>query len=398
MTGKEVLTIGLVLGIAMLLSLPVGAGAPAQVPDTPGHSGGWDSGLNWSKPEDANKMWQERCRETRYFGWINYSDGNAKGRFVEFKFNETTGEISDYAVKVYSKTGDVESYKLFDSVRPGFGVSEVRVMGSIFMARGAEGMLIVHDNPAGVIHHMARNASEIDYVVAPDFYVTSTYRNQTFANVVWILSNLTNLTGSVIAGNGTLVIENNTVKVTLAAGQSSFRVHAMHRYGHPRLELQYALGRIGAEISISKREGVVLDDISVYRNDIGAEIREMTEERLRLRVEGEGEGTVIAVTLENQVRNLEHIRIRMDGAEMKKVTVEEVFGAMNGEGRYAAIQDDAGNPVMYIYIPHFSTHELEIFAASQEINIIYIGLAFAVGLAAGVALTYLVFRVRKNSG
>ncbi|MEM3395943.1 MAG: hypothetical protein QW620_00335 [Thermoplasmata archaeon] len=398
MTGKKVLEIGIVLGIAMLLLLPVSTATPPQIPETPGHSSPGDNGLNWSKPDEANKMWQERCKETRYFGWFNYNDGNAKGRFVEFKFNESTGEIYDYTVKLYSRDGNFETWKIFASIKPDFAVYEVKIMGSIFMAKGTHGMIIVHDNPAGVIHHMVWNGSKIQYSVTQDFYVTNTYKNHTFAKAAWILSNQTNISGSVIVGNGTMSIVNNTIEVQLASGQASFRLHAMHKYGHPNLELQYAYEKIGAEISVSRRNGTVIDDISGYRADIRAEIREMTEEKLRLRIEGEGDGTVVALTIENRVQNMERIKAKMDGTEMKKVSVEEIFGSMNGEGKYAVCQDDAGNLVMYIYIPHFSAHELEIFAVSQDINITYIVVAFVIGLAAGVALTYLVFRTRKNSG
>ncbi|MEM3444837.1 MAG: hypothetical protein QW115_02565 [Thermoplasmata archaeon] len=397
MTGRKVWKICLVLGIAALLLFPVAGAAPMQMPDTPGHSYPNNGGINWSQPENGNAIWEQRCKETRYFGKINYTDGGAKGRFVEFKFNESTGEITDYTVKVYSRDGTIETYRVFDFIKPDFGVSEVRIMGGIFMARGADGMIILHDNPAGVIHHIVWNASEIKYLVSSQFYPTNTYRNHTFSKVAWLLSTRTNLTGSVICGNGTMNITENIVSVSLSTGQSSFRLHTLHRYGHPRVEMQFGYGKLGAEISVSKREGVVLDDIATYREDLRAEIMEMSEERLRLRVEGDGDGTVVAVMVENRIQNMERIRVKMDGAEMKKATPEEVFGTANGEGKYAVMQDDAGNLLLYLYIPHFSTHEFEIFAASQDVNLLYIGIAFGIGLAVGVALAYVVFKRKKNS-
>jgi len=298
----ERLKIGIGLCLALLIILPASATAKiGPMPEMPGHSQGCENGVDWSKP-DANNIWRERAIGSRYFGWINYTNGHATGRFVDFYFNESTGTISQYRVKVYSRNG-IETLDVFESIVVNIEASEVRVMGSIFMAKGTQGMIIVHDNPAAVIHHIIWNSTNVVYNIGADFYATTTYRNYTFPNVAWLLSNTTNLTGSVIAGNGTMNVESKKIEVSLSSAQASFRLHSLHRYGHPLLALHYASGKVGAEISLSLRNDMVLDDIAAYREDIRAQVLEMNEARLRLRIEGEGSGTVIALTLENQVKD-----------------------------------------------------------------------------------------------
>jgi hypothetical protein len=101
--------------------------------------------------------------------------------------------------------------------------------------------------------------------------------------------------------------------------------------------------------------------------------------------------------LENTEMNAERLQVKFDGENAQKVSIEEIFGSSDGEPKYTVTTDDYGNNVLYVYVPHFSEHELEIFSNdSAGINLVYISIAFIVGLSVGVGLTYTLFRIRKK--
>jgi|GEM_PF-3473427 len=392
---------GMVLGLAVLLVFPSASATQMPcAPSFPGHSDGSNCGLNWSKPDDANRMWQERYHSTHMFGWINYTNGHADGRFVNFALNEQTGEISNYTLKVYQRDGSVVDMHVFERITvSNFEKKEIRVMGAILMIQGSNAMIIIHDNPAGVIQHIVYNNTTsvtVNYTLGSDFYATNTYKNHTYGNLAWIMSASYNITGSIISGRN-LSVEPNIVSVELYNSQSSFRMHALHRYGMPRLDENYGLGKVGADVFLTEQNGFMLDDIVPYRADIGVNVQEMAQNRIRLRISGEGEGTVFAVMLENTEMNAERLQVKFDGENAQKVSIEEIFGSSDGEPKYTVTTDDYGNNVLYVYVPHFSEHELEIFSNdSAGINLVYISIAFIVGLSVGVGLTYTLFRMRKK--
>ncbi|MGB9636491.1 MAG: hypothetical protein ACPL1Y_04505 [Thermoplasmata archaeon] len=395
---KGMWAFALVLGIAILTVVPISAAAQfgeCPMEGMPGHSENCKNGFNWSKPETEN-TWREYFMKTRYMGCMNYTDGHFTGRFVDFYLDEHTGKITNYKLKI-PKDGSMETLGVFDAISvSNFSRVGLRVMGNIVMLRGENAMIIVHDNPSGVIHHIAFNTTlSVTYTLNQNFYAMNTYKNHTYANIAWIFSASGNISGTIVAGNQ-IKITNQTLSTTLVNGETStFRMHAWHRYGVPIADENMI--KVGAELALAYTNGLVMDDGVAYRADVLAEVREMTQNRIHLRVSGEGSGTVIALMVEkeNMEMKMERIQVKMDGKEIKRGSVEEMFGTGNGEAKYAVTTDDAGNYVIFLYVPHFSEHEFEIFATSGEINILYMALAFGGGFVVGIVLAYLVFRSRK---
>lgn len=116
-----------------------------------------------TEQELIDQLWKEG-ESWDLFGPLNYSDGEAVGKYIQFNYLEDDGVMSD--VRVNTTNGSVP---VLESLAvTGLGSTEPEVIGPLFQIYGPQATLLVHNNPTALIQVGASGAGEEVVLTLPD--------------------------------------------------------------------------------------------------------------------------------------------------------------------------------------------------------------------------------------
>lgn len=292
--------------------------------------------------------------KNEYLGQMNYAEGNVTGRFVRFHIDEK-GEIENYTIG---------NMTIFDEISyENDTVGRVRVSGAVLTYKGFSlnfhwRFLCVHDNPAAVLHIITYGGDVIKYELNDEIHV------EMKGNIVYLNSSENIFAGRLIVSNGEISI--NEGKILVKTGENcttsvmfiNFAQFLAPKHIAPEIIHGIEKGRIGANIYISTH-GM---DFVNYSHEIRAKLKTMERNRVRLEIRSEvHEGKVIMIVINKSAMEFEkyyRLNVTLDGTPVPEGDYQEVMNSTT-EAKYALMEEN-GNLYLLLYIPHFSTHIIEI--------------------------------------
>ncbi len=321
-------------------------------------------------------------KENHYIGSFNYNNGVASGYFVDFTINPVTGEIKNYTVSnttVFTSVSYVNETQgrvtTMGAILSYYGV------GSTFSWNVSHGVPVdmnfmwryihAHDNPAGILQIVVYGQDTITYTLADG--ITASVENKTV-----YLSGAIN--GLLLISNGVATVNGNTITVKvgeLGYEYGNYSVHAgsvvFVRTTEWRVPQQ-----IRNKIMEGIEEGKVAGELCVcngthdfvnYSYQFQVQVKVQERNRLQLQVSSEnpeGKVMVINANKEDLQYDAQHkIIVKFDGQMAKETTVDDVM-AGGTEAKYAVV-DNGDYVSVLVYIPHFSTHTIDIESQSTDV-------------------------------
>jgi len=325
----------------------------------------------------GNAEVQKERKKNVYLGQLNYAEGNVTGRFVRFHIEEKSGELEDYTIG---------NMTVFDEISyENDTVGRVRVHGAVLTYKGVENIfppeneinlslnfrwrfLCVHDNPAAVLHIITYGSDVIKYKLNNEIHA------EMKDNIVYLNSSENIFAGRLIVSNGevSIINENNERKILIKTGKNYTTSVIFINFAqflapkHIATEIMQGIekGRIGANIYISTH-GV---DFVNYSHEIRAQVKIMERNRVRVEISSElHQGKVIMIVLNKSAMEFGKyykLNVTLDGIPVPKGDYQEVMNSTI-QAKYVAIEEN-GNLYLLLYIPHFSTHIIDIESGQES--------------------------------
>jgi hypothetical protein len=388
----------------------------------------------------GNEASVEEGYRKHFFGHLNLTDGVVNGKFIEFAFNESMGNVSDYALK--NGSGEVT---FFDSIQIlGFQPKDMEMHGSVMVVDNDSVQVIIHDNPTGMFHVVSNETNttvcfllasgmsvyplsidveEDDELGHDDDNETSTgdEGNETHASTVELEDEDHDLSTAVaLVGNGAYGIiatdegnitidatENGTfVNVTISFDHVMFRakpVFSHHHMNENAILQAISQGRVAGEISIVLRDGVATYDTMEYREQFRMQLMSAERDRIRLQVQDqEHSGKVVILNVDEGTFDCQkgELRLEIDGAAVRSTTnpLEVLYaeGSDSSDAVYCVIESDGVSQFM-VYVPSFSVHELTVSSLGpMDALLSAMGIVAIVGALAIVAIAGILVLRRKR--
>lgn len=309
--------------------------------------------------------------------------GAYRGDVVAFRFDETTGILSNYSLAASPSA-------LVDSLRLGGPTGRPTTEGGLFTAQGSGTLLMIHDNPTLLLQVLARAPATLSLrlgtLAVQDSDLLPLGRG--------LLLTDGNLRGVLFATNGTVTAHDKDVIVALPEGAAMvFRLKPPDDDKSPGLGAtlmsEIARKRIGAEVSVDLRDGQPEVDAVAYRPGLQVSATRIAHNALELQVADQNRrGTILLLRLAPglvQAEGSRALRISLDNDAVPDSPTPE--GVLQDEGpgtSYYPVVDRSNVLLLLVYIPHFSAHSLVVEALSPTALIVDPP-SLAI-LAAGVAI------------
>jgi hypothetical protein len=362
-----------------------------------------DHGMSQEQMRQRIREMTQLAFEYKLFGPLEYSNGSAEGYFVQFEYDEGSGALGNYTVRL----GDA-FVRMFDLVAvDGFLPDDFDVVGSTLKAWDESVFLIIHNNPTTLLH-FTNNHTE----------TSISFRLSEGANVENLIDQVppgssavrvstTEISGVIGAYPGTIGIEETSegtyVNLTLGQGSAFFRIPAgmagTSADDEEAILDSIVAARICAEVSVVVRDGDVLAVGSELQNRMRIRIEEAAQNKIMLIVGSEiSSGKMMQLTCD--VGTMERTRtvgIAMDGVNVRQaVTLQEMLSASGSTSEDAVFYTIAGenNTKVLVYVPHFSEHTLTIEGVESGISLEYLAV-LGVVLAVAVAVTAIALMRKK---
>ncbi len=343
------------------------------------------------------------------FGGFNQNNSDFQGRFLSFELNETSGSIVNYSVATF---GGNEI--LFSQINlKDFIPTNVSTIGSLIIERNSNASVVVHDNPVALLHVSSNHSMQsANFTLAPGISAALVPRVGDETNISFALIGGTGIQGILMVRNGTLAIETDgTGDEIIVANSSDIMLRmkpATRGYNAMNEAVQTAIanGKVAGELSMIVRNGSAMFDLLQYQTGFKLEVQQAGENHVRLTASSdEHEGRVAIINLDQgtfDARTNKDIVITLDGKTIRQtqdpLDVLSNSGSQDGDAVYCIESTLNGSQIM-IYVPNFSTHELDISSVSPLAGVLNITglLAFLGAMATVGAATYLLFgRKRKK--
>jgi len=372
--------------------------APAQV----GPSFDWPPEMGFSPDNEMSQsQMQERIQELSavalrhgMFGPFNDTDGAVDGYFVQFSYDKESGVITNYAVR----TG--ETYlNLFQSVVVDqFAPKNMKVTGSVFKQWNDTLGMIAHNNPTAMLH-IGSNVSYIVSFLLDENIAVSEMEVEGELDAVISVTN-DQISGLIGVSNGTVATEERPegtyVNVTVNEGQVFFRMRPYFAGVGAHFENQVmtaiANGKITNEMAIIVHNGDAISVCSDYDHRYTMKLHGVDGNRIMIQVSSEmTEGKVMMLRFDPQTIDASKgVKVTIDGQAVAEGDLESVLGASGAEmssAKYLMV-DEGDYYSLLVYIPHFSTHLLEVEGtAASDIPLSLIGIgAIAIAVIAIAAI------------
>jgi hypothetical protein len=312
-----------------------------------------------------------------FFGHFNLTDGVADGKFITFAYDESSGNVNDYALR--NGTGDVT---FFDSIQIlGFTPSDASQHGAVLLVQNDTVQLIIHDNPTGLYHVVSNESNTtVSFLLAPGMSAiqlssededASEVLDHDLAIAVAVFGN--GAYGVIATDKGNLTIDDadhcTYVNVTLSYDHVVFRakpVFSHHHMNEDAILAAISEGRIACEFSLVLRNGVTSYDTVEYRDQFHLQLLNTERDRIQIQVEDqEHRGKVVILNVDQGTFDSHkgELRLELDGVPIKSTTNPlEVLYADGSDASDAiyCIMESEGVSQFLVYIPSFSIHQLSL--------------------------------------
>ncbi|MEM3675443.1 MAG: hypothetical protein QXV22_00125 [Thermoplasmataceae archaeon] len=363
------------------------------------------------------------------------------GKFVNFKFDSATGEVSSYSrngttpMTIFtsinvSGNGTIGSQEDF----PSFLLDHVILRGSIFYYANKTFVYTFHNNPAMnfalVVDNGTLNLTLSPYLNVTEFSATSVQNLE--LNSTMISTNSSVQQNDVLdtdhetsAGNTNFVIYGDGVRAFLSvhgnatynSDKKTITVSSKHLalvnfVSPPGLQgedlkdfgsIQNAIlhGKIGGEVSISYESGAPFNYTLLYNNSLHVAVTNVTSGKVTVQVSStEHAGTHIVFFVNSSfVSSTGKLYVYFDG---KSATVSSLNGTLNvttSTNAVYAVVNVTGGYLVIVSIPHFSNHTIVISDTSLSPVSPLTGSSITykvVGIVIVAAIVGTAFALRRN--
>jgi len=372
----------------------------------------------------------EKGYKRQLFGHFNMTDGVVDGKFITFAIDESSGNVSDYALR--NGSGEVT---FFDSIQIlGFAPSNISQHGSVMLVMNSSIQVIIHDNPTGMFHVVSNETNTtISFLLAPgmsalplsplvwewreverngtdldELNVVPEDANEDLGIAVAILGN--GAYGVIATDDGNITIDETEngifVNVTVSLDHAIFRAKPVfsHHWMNQNAILQaISEGRVAGELSMVLVDGVTTYDTMEYRDQFSIHLMSAERDRIRLQVEDqEHRGKVVILNVDEDAFNSQkgELRLELDGVAVRSTTnpLEVIYedGAETSDAVYCVIESD-GVSQFLVYVPSFSVHQLTLTSLGpMDALFSVMGVVAIVGALAIVAIAGILVLRRKR--
>jgi len=330
------------------------------------------------KWRETKKIYREFKKMHSLYGSIDYDNGYAVGDLIKFTLDESSGEILSYTL---NRDGNVTIFDFISFSRL-VTKSKLLVHGSVLTYDGGSIIISAHDNPTGLLKIKVRENGTLTLDLSDNLKVSK------------INDNILGISGKNISGrivlplcdnNSSLysfVINNNTIKVTLAKQQCllflakpvkdlTINIPKMEEYENKTIE-SIAKGHVGARIMVQLRNKTQVQNRSHIMTYANLNVRcSVKLGRVVVNVSSNESGKTIIVDIDNATFNttgLDKLKVLLDNQSIKMASsYSDVLDPTDDEGEpeYLIVVGSNGVEVL-ISIPKFSTHTVVITEPTKE--------------------------------
>ena len=381
-----------------------------------GHGNGSDHDQQWkdeSGSENGNngignghddRAATEEGYKKHFFGRFNLTDGVADGKFITFAFDDSSGNVSDYALR--NRTGEVT---FFDSIQIlGFAPSNLSLRGAVMLMKNDTVQAIIHDNPTGMYHVVSNETNTtVSFLLASGMNALplSSEVEDRFEEVDHDLTIAVAVFGNgaygvIAADEGNMTIDASDhgtyVNVTVSYDHLMFRakpVFSHHHMNEDAILGAISKGRVAGEISLVMRDGVTSYDTMEYRDQFRIQLLSTDRNHIQIQIQDQDQvGKVVVLNVDQGTFDSQagELKIELDGAPIRATNnpLEVLYaeGTDPADAIYCVIESDGVSQFM-IYVPSFSVHELAVTSLGpMDALLSVMGIVAIVGALAIVAI------------
>lgn len=315
-------------------------------------------------------------------GRFNLSNATFDGRHVDFSWDQTSCDLTEYRVF---------GVEFFDRIElPAPCKAEMHGHQVDFEADEAE--LRVHDNPNGLLRFEAEDNASMTLRVASGVDVAE-------SNDTWTLK-AGNLTGRIFLTDedGRLAFDNGSRAFRVEDSKGNFLVHPSQGESREKEKVRDAIKerKVGGQIDVLVHNGSVVHEVLAF-DDVIIKVHKKNDSAFRFLVDANlTEGRTFVVNFAPGAFQEGKIGVRFfdvdeDGLA-NEVPIQEadnlsdVLDIAPGEGpEFRVVRDEEGKHVL-VAVPKFSVHMFEVQAVSAQLapTVVY-GVLLGAGFVAASA-------------
>ncbi len=352
---------------------------------------------------------------------IKYSNGNVYGHYINMTYKNGI---------FYNLTNSITGNVIFTKMYAKPLISNVSITpniitrGDVLLYTNITGVYMFHNNPtletSILISHSDLNiylpstAKVYNYTVPRPVDINISDMNQSMefnlllnarlepADHLLYVNNNNNITVFFIYGNYT--IKNNVINVS-SNGTSFIRFISPPGYikaADNAMSHIIAKGRLAVQDIIENVNSSIYSSPVYYNTSLNLTLYDHSSRALYFHVSSKmHKGTIVSFFISSKVINSSKLYIYFDGHIASNVSVSKIINETGSSAYYAYIDSPSGAYV-YVYIPHFSNHTIEITSAepSKPSNIIkpipVIDYAIIAGIIIIVAAVIAVFVYKRK--
>ena len=306
---------------------------------------------------------QHQNEHPAYFGHFKYSNGVVKGNFVSFKVDSRSGVIENYTV------GNTTIFEKISYEENTMG--HVRVLGARFFYYGITTpfgrnnthkkgtmwrVIMVHDNPAGVLHIVTHGQDVLKYKLAQGI-------NATISNSTIILSG--KVSAYLFPSNAQPSLQNNTIyiKTSSNATTSAIFIEPANLNIPRKMKNMEVKGlqkhKFGGDMYIGPNG----TDFVNYTYGMHAKLAMEKKNHIQVQVSAQGVngGRIILINVNRTMLNYNssmRLVVKFDGKEISKTSVDNVLNG-SAQAMYAVSYNNDTVSIA-VYVPHFSEHLIDV--------------------------------------
>lgn len=380
-SGKNVLVVTGIL-FMMLLSTTVMAYENGEI-DPLNNAGGSEE----IDPEgEANQ--EER---SEMFGQFEVEGKKMMGGYVGFEM--APGEMLNYRLNSEGET-------VFARIQFGLTAwtqTEYKLNGAVFEAEKEGAMIMSHNNPSGLLSIISTEdmtveiepAQGVSFGVEEDGSVP--VEGPGFKSMIQVQEATMSMEGEILQvqmKEGSCLM----YMVQSEGDQSQFQ----NAYQKAVME-----GNVDGEIQVRTGSDEESSQHFPYKGEVDMKVSGIEDGKMvRVQVESlEKKGKVVAFRMDGEVlsgRSLDRIRVSFDGEEIEPTDdPEDVIGATGDTPLYCMEMNEDGQYQALVYVPEFSTHEIEFQTVDDEESSGFALIILLIGVSLVVIIWALVTRKRN---
>lgn len=253
---------------------------------------------------------------------VVYQEGRARGRFIFFDLNESSGVIGNFGLF----TTEGEKVLLRSMSIEGFVPEDIRPLGSLVKMPWENGSLVLHDNPTGLIHLRTHEHVNVTIVLSGEMVVVEERELVGSDDLSHQLVISDGRSKGVIGSNSSFEVSENGTVVRCLSSDLMVRFLPQltsHQNWRERLLMQAVQeGKVTSEISFSTGDGASTFDQLSYRPMPKVQVQEVQRNRLQLSLAGDNpQGALILVRADDATMDLSKVKLKVqiDGEVMTHV-------------------------------------------------------------------------------